>query len=358
MPIEQKKSKIIVRDNNGNLVQMLPETDASQVSYGDTNVQSALDGVSEAIASAVENMSTAKKAYAEIEPFSKTETEEIHLMPEGLLTASPDSPGNTLNVSFAITFFYSDRNPITLEYVDENIAGQSSSSLWLGRFHTEDGTVLCESSEYYVQGQPITAHPNERYYYDFTLENPELVVGLNAMLSGCAFYDAESNSEFTKNTVGILGNSLNPVSEYTTYDQGWLGTSIEFSLPAVGQSTTLYFNTEVDVYDYSSDAYTNIENLNKSLKFENIDGTNFRVSFYWDTAVDETITTTTNWKELKTTLEFNDEESVVVSKPIAGLLQDAKLTRNSKYVIETINGAGGAYYPYICINDHDPADDQ
>ena len=350
MPIEQKKSKIIVRDNDGELVQLLPETDASQVNYGNTNVQSAIE---EMAGNEVEQV------YAEIDPHSETETEEIHLRPEGLLTASLDSPGNTLNVSFAITFFYSDRSNTTLVYEDEDETEfQVYNSLWLGRFHTEDGTVLCKSSNYYMQGQPITAHTNERYYYDFTLENPELVVGLNAMLSGCAFYDAESNPEFTQNTIGILGNSPNPFSEYTTYNQGWFGTSIEFSLPAVGQSTTLYFNTEVNVYSYSSDAYTNIENLNKSLKFENIDGTNFRVSFYWDTAIDETITTTTNWKELKTTMELNNGNSVVVNKPIAGLLQDAKLTRASKYSIETVDLSGQTYYPYICINDHDPADDE
>ena len=348
MPIEQKKSKIIVRDNDGELVQLLPETDASQVNYGNTTVQSVID---EMAGNEVEQV------YAEIDPHSKTETEEVHLEPEGLLTASSDSPGNTLNVSFAITFFYSGGSSITLEYVDENIAGQSYNSLWLGRFHTADGTVLCESSDYYVQGQPITARANERYYYDFTLQNPEDVVGLNAMLSGCAFYDAEQNSEFTQNTIGIIGSPTNSYSEYATYNQGWFGTSIEFSLPAVGESTTLHFNTEVNVYSYSSDAYTNIENLNKTLTFENIDGTNFRMSFYWDTAIDETVTTTTNWKELKTTMELNNGNSVVVNKPIAGLLQDAKLSRASKYVIETIDGAGGTYYPYICINDHNPAND-
>ena len=348
MPIEQKKSKIIIRDNDGELVQLLPETDASQVNYGNTNVQSAMD---EMAGNEVEQV------YAEIYPHSKTETEEIHLKPEGLLTASSDRPGNTLNVSFAITFFYSDRNSITLEYVDENIVGQSYGSLWLGRFHTEDGTVLCESSNYYVQGQPITAHANERYYYDFTLQNPEEIVGLNAMLSGCAFYDAEQNSEFTQNTIGIIGSQTNPLSEYATYNQGWFGTSITFSLPAVGESTTLHFNTEVNVTNYSSDAYTNIENLNKALTFENLDGTNFRVSFYWDTAIDETITTVTKWKELKTTMKLNNGNSVVVTKPIAGLLQDAKLVRASTYSIETIDSSGKSYYPYICINDHDPSDD-
>lgn len=49
MPIEVKNSKIIVRDNTGNLIQVRPETSASQVIYDDTTVDAKLQAIESAL---------------------------------------------------------------------------------------------------------------------------------------------------------------------------------------------------------------------------------------------------------------------------------------------------------------------
>lgn len=69
MSFESKKSKIVVRDSTGNLVQMLPETDASQVSYGNTTVQSTLEQFSSDLANATENAK--EVALLNLEPNSE-----------------------------------------------------------------------------------------------------------------------------------------------------------------------------------------------------------------------------------------------------------------------------------------------
>ena len=350
MPIEAKNGKIIVRNNQGELVQIKPETDAGNVAYGNSTVQSALESVADTIADAVEN-SSAKKVYAEIDPHDETQIEEIHLQPTGIIAASSDSAGSTLDVSFSLLLFGHSGNDEVQMAIGSN---DSYGDIWLGRFHTEDGTVLAESDQYVAEydeytHSPITASANERYYFDFTIDDSDLVVeGLNAMVSGCQFILEDGSSEYRGNTISITGSGYNPFSEYDTYANGMLGTSIQFSLPEAGQSTTLYFNT----WHIFSPNWNegNIKNRTKTLTFENLGGASYRVSFYWDTSENYEVTTNTRWKELKTTLERQDGTTVVENRPISGLLQDVSAYTETKFSIENMPHTD-SYYPVVYVSD-------
>ena len=354
MPISAKNGQIIVRDGNGQLVQLKPKTDASNVAYGNTTVNEALDALQGSNANGVE------RAYVEIDPYSTTETKEVQVQDTGYLTASADSPGQNLNVSFSINFLGPNRydSVIVGGGADSYYNPEYGNDIWLGYFYNEDGILLKNSSKYYNSGQSIIAYPNERYYYDFELDFEDIdfvPTGINALISGCIFQTDSDGAEFPGNTIGIIGaNSSNPDSEYeqlSTYNVYDMGTAIAYSLPAVGESTVLYFN---HWFNFGSSWVDGVlSKRNKSLTIENFDGIHYRMSFYWDTVSTQEVTETTRWKELKTTLERGNDSVTVVNKPISGLLQDVHMRRDASYSLESVQTTG-TYYPYIYVSDNDP----
>lgn len=344
MAIDQKKkSAIVAKDGSGNLFQVLPETAAECVAYDSSNA---------AVELARQDSVDVSEAFAEVESESETVVEDVHLPHTGTLTASPDSAGHTLNVSFAVELAGTYNGSDPDEPLSYNIGG--NYDLPIANFKDEDGYDVTDRNEYFDDNGNVLLPSNIHFSYDFRLEYPGTVIySLNAFLSGCAFYDENGIKDHDGNTIAITGSSVNPDSEYTTtyYENSnvaSLGSAIEFTLPSVGQSTTVYFNTWIDFQNHNMENWGNIENLNKSLTFENLDGTNYRMIFYWNTREDVHNETTYTQNKLATSIERKSGSTEQVVKPMDGFLNNLNGSVKRSFAVER-KPASGRYSPYIYI---------
>ncbi len=289
-----------------------------------------------------------KQSYSEIE--TQTETATEHVQPDGTLEASPDQSGYYANGSFYIYIIG------TLEEENHSIEIEDSPNdddgLWIGNFEDEEGNKFASSnpeddydSNSYEWLKSIQMQANERYCYEFQI-NPDATYNeIMIMLDGCAFYDENDIREPFGNMIAVAGSDWHSDLEYTPGVHSSIEhvfPSVAFTLPAIGESTALYFNAWVN-YDDDGNYRRGIipeRYRNKTLTIENVDGTNCKLWFYWDTSKD--VETTTTQKMLKTTIEKEDETEIVVSKPLSGLLQNMSASIESSLAIETSQSESGS----------------
>ena len=217
-------------------------------------------------------------------------------------------------------------------------------------------------------GWQIQMPGNKRYYLDVQIDPSDVqdTSGILVSFNGCGFYNVDNSDVEDYNSILVLGSDDIEDSIYESHNVDEYTKAIAFTFPAVGQSSTLYFNSYHIYNDYTGEDLTDSleDQTSRSLTIENIDGTNFRLSFLWSTEKDVEVETTTTWKELKTTVEREDGTETVVNKPISGLLQDvsgscsekiqmASLPTNNSYGFRiAIGDSGGtngrySYDPYI-----------
>ncbi len=317
MPIEQKKSKIIVRDNDGELVQLLPETDASQVNYGNTNLQSAID---EMAGNEVEQV------YAEIDPHSKTETRIEHRVHEGTIVPYSRS------VAFSIGFIYSTENEGTISYSTTNL-----KSLYIG-----NATVPSDPSITY----PSSFKSNVEYVLDFTLDPAISYKGFQISTDWHVTLEDESRSNYGYYIYPQSNAFPNSTYQNVNDNDSFVSASLD-----VGTESTFKFNCKQKWEPNSYSVKEIPENeQNMRISIANLDGTNYQLKFYWDYSEDVEVVEETRWKELKTTTERKDGSKTEVNKPISGLLQNVSLSTESSYELEP-EQLIGTYYPYITIVD-------
>lgn len=298
-----------------------------------------------------------KQSYSEVE--TQTETETEHVQPDGIMAASNDELGEESNGTFHIFFGGTlEEEDYGLDFSD---SPQYNDGLWFGNFENEEGAKLGSNSDYDSNTDswttPIQAQANTRYCYEFEINPSASIAEAIIMLYGCSFYDENGSKEPIGHIILVAGSDFHSDLDYTPGENSHPPQypSISFTLPDVGESTTLQFNAWMNRnYQTGSirlglipEAYQN-----KSLIIENIDGTNFRLCFLWDTSKD--IETTTRQKLLKTTIEKEDDTEVVVSKPLSGLLQDLSVSVDSSIGIEGVSSSGQTYYSVVYLSDSDP----
>ncbi len=297
-----------------------------------------------------------KQSYSEVE--TQTETETEHVQPDGIMAASDDEFGEGFNGSFHIVFGGTlEEEDYTLDFSD---SPQYNESLWFGNFENEEGAKLGSNSDYDSTTDSWTTHiqaqANTRYCYEFEINPNASIAEALIMLNGCSFYDENGSKEPIGHTILVAGSDFHSDLDHTPGENSYPPNypTISFTLPEVGESVELEFNAWINHGNNNSvrlgiipEAYRN-----KTLTIENIDGTNFRLCFLWDTSKD--IETTTRQKLLKTTIEKEDDTEVVVSKPLSGLLQDLSVSVDSSIGIEGVSSSGRTYYSVVYLSDNDP----
>lgn len=299
-----------------------------------------------------------KQSYSEVE--TQTETETEHVQPDGTLTASDDEIGEEFNGTFSIFFGGTDTLEEGNYELDFSDSPRYNEGLWFGNFEDEEGAKLGSNSDYDSKTDSwttsIQAQANTRYCYEFEINPNASIAEAIIMLHGCSFYDENGSKEPIGHTILVAGSDFHSDLNYTPGNHSYSPQhpSISFTLPDVGESVELEFNAWMNMnYQTGSISLGLIPEAyqNKSLIIENIDGTNFRLCFLWDTSKD--IETTTRQKLLKTTIEKENETEVVVSKPLSGLLQDLSVSVDSSIGIETISSSGQPYYSVVYLSDND-----
>ncbi len=252
------------------------------------------------------------KAYVEVEPKSHTETTEERVEYEGTLVPE----------SFDIRFGYETENEGTIEYHRSELISLLSNNV---------NPSLTNSA----------LLSNTEYTFNFTLV---------PSISYSGFYIEAYFLKTNKDKINTYcGYTIVPDSEYEEWE-GSRATElpcIKMTLPAIGSESQFKFNA---AEENGTEKLIPENEQNMSVVLSNVDGTNYQLKFYWDYSEDIPTTETISRKELKTTLELNDEESVVINKPISGLLQDARLGKRSEYVIENVSSEG-QYIAIITLND-------
>lgn len=304
MPYEIKKSKIVVRDSNGELVQIMPETSASLVAYGDTNVASKIQSL--------EENAGGRPTYAEVEPHSKTETVTERIPHSGSI--SPYS-----STAFSLVFGYTDAAT--------------------GQYATIQKDILRPSSA-------ITS--NAEYSFSFSLSEIPQGIGIST-----DWYITDKDGAMAN-----IGFNVEAVSETedgaASYDS-WEGNEstssslVKADFPA-GTKREFTFNSRTFWGTPNSLGTVPFSDLGMTVAVTSIDGSDYNLDFYWDYSEEVQTERTIRYKMLKTTVEKPSGENSVVSKPISGLLQDVTHSREESYEIVG-SPSEGTYHPYVYVND-------
>ena len=305
MPYEIKKSKIVVRDSNGELVQIMPETSASLVAYGDTNVASKIQSL--------EENAGGGPTYAEVDPHSKTETVDERIQHSGSI--SPYS-----SAAFSLVFGYMDESS--------------------GQYGTVQKIVMRPS-------RAMTS--NAEYSFSFSLS--EIPQGISISTD---WYITDKNGITANIGFNVSANS-DTAAGGASYESWEGNTSTSSSLVKAdfpeGTRREFTFNSRTFWGTPNSLGTVPFPDLGMTVALTRLEGTtNYVLDFYWDYSETVQVERTTRWKMLKTTVENPSGENSVISKPISGLLQDVTHSREDSFAIVG-SPSEGTYHPYVYVND-------
>lgn len=320
MSLLVKKGKIIVRDSNGQLVHIEPETKASNVTYGSTTVDSSLSNLEDS------------KAYTEVDTDSETTTEEVDVEYNGEIQQIVN--GYLAEPIFHITLGYTINNSGTPQYNTDVTSIYLNS---VGALYDENGQTLVYTPQYDVYGNLLpnsqniqSMLSNTKYSFGFSVDSEISYEAINVTLHGTC-----TDKEYDSSTIDV---ECAPVSTYAPNSEyeAWLSSStgsnlaphmIQQSLPEIGDEVIFYFNLK-SITDQGSTTLQEIPSDDQDMwiSIKNINGTQFIATFCWDYSGTEEVEVYNEWKTLKTTLEKGDGTKVVESKPISGFLEDATLS--------------------------------
>ena len=326
MPIEQKKNKIIVRDNDGALVQLLPETDASQVNYGSTNVQSAID---EMAGNEVEQV------YTEVTSKNRTETETVHHTYDGWIGCSTGQFG------FLLQFGYSTGGS-SASYETHNVGTFYADQMHYYDHDADDELVSVESNRRALAS-------NVKYYYNFTLPEEIDYNAVRIETVDNAFITNKDGELSSPGKYRVVGKYHVSNSAYSTWSSN--NAFVELTLPNPDESVKYYFNGF-----QTGSTVAAVPNPSMYVEIEHVADNSYAFIFHWEYGEDVQVSNEIVWKELKTTLEMANGTLNATEKPFTGLLQtiDSNIEYNFVHSIdETTNAANVVQNQILTISKKD-----
>ncbi len=313
---EKKKGSIIVKDSTGNLVQILPETEAGNVLYKNSDAASALQALEDA---------DVVQGFSEIETSNITETATKTIkyrINQSQLSQS------LFSVSIGLSYTNADSGE-----TDYYIGSRSFSSSYV-----ENGTGWSTEIDF----------PNETQAIFFSIvgyetlidsEGNEEIVGTNALKK----YSVEPDANYTKwsHSDDVAGTNASLASRL-----------IEFELPVENETKTWLCNT---YYSSENAEPVSIPSADRNMAFSltGLGGFAYRLEFMWslpDGTEEEIVPKRV--KSLKTSLVRDDESVTAVSKPLSGLVQSVVGNVESRIAYERTYPKDIDYYnPDILIGD-------
>lgn len=311
---EKKKGSIIVKDSAGNLVQILPETEAGNVLYKNSDAASALQALEDADV---------------VQGFSETETSNI-------TETATKTIKYRINQSQLSQFLF----VVDIGYTDANNGVTS--------YYVYDMPFFCSYVENGTRWFTDIDLPNEMQAISFYIVGFETAV------------DSEGNEEIV-GTNTLKKYSVEPDTNYTKWshsdDAAGANASlasrlIEFELPVENETKTWLCNT---YYSSENAEPVSIPSADRNMAFSltGLGGSTYRLEFMWslpDETEEEIVPKRV--KSLKTNLVRADDSVTAVSKPLSGLVQAVVGNVESRIAYERTYPKDIIYYnPDILIGD-------
>ena len=318
--MQKRKSKLIVKDADGQLIQLLPEValDSNEVAHGNATVNDALLDIDSAIQNlelAVSNNDDAiKSVFTEIEGKSQTaESETVHTLLDGWIGSSVSSEAFKIIASFG--------------YMSGGSGGSYNSITKNATTFTHTGTEGDRIDDRRV------LKSNVRYSCTFSFDSTYTFTALSLMTSQNTVTTLE-NDQIASGRYGVVGDEIISSSEYTswTFDDSF----IALTFPSVGNSIQLKFNGM-----FSNGSWNAISTPTMFAELTHTASTSYKLDFWWEYEEDRIVDSSTRWKELKTTMVLPDDTERVAVKPIVGLLQDIKGTSEDAFDYKYASGNSG-----------------
>lgn len=306
---QQKKTSVIVRDSTGNLVQIMPETEAGNVLYKDTTASAALKILED---------KDVEQGFSEIE--SQVISATVQKTTRHIIRSSGLNP--------RLFFGYSYEQDGATAYAFDDKSGSESfiegGVEWSTEFELDDSSKSYQAISFGISGSEID------------IDNSGAETVINPFIGYGIFSDA--------NEAGYA-----PWRERDEF--------IAVNLPAEGETKSWLCNTMLDTESQISSIPS--EERNMTLSLTGLGNSRYRASFLWNKPSETVeVQETRTLKNLKTSLVRADESVTAISKPMTGLVQNVAGEAESRIVYTKAYPVDD--YPLDCwliIGDSEGTDD-
>lgn len=287
---EQKQTSIIVKNSSGDLVQIMPETTAANVLYGNTTAASVLQDLEDA---------DVEQGFSEIE--SQTASVTVQKTTRHLINNGQGNPfllfGYSYESNGATNYGIDDRSAF-----EECIEGGIE---WSEEIELDESDKTYEAISFGIRGIQVDVDDD----------------GNETIIDSHVAYGVYSDANENGYAPWLPSNLVNASS------------FVVASLPAENETKSWLCNMMV-----SGDSTVSIPLAERKMMFSltGLGNSRYSVSFLWNNPADVvSVQETRNLKKLKTSLVRADESVTAVSKPMTGLVQGIAGETESKIVYET-----------------------
>ena len=286
---EQKQTSIIVKDSNGDLVQIMPETAAANVLYGGTTAAAALQDLEDA---------DVEQGFSEIE--SQTASVTVQKTTRHLINSGRGNPFLYFGYSY-------ESNGATNYEVDDRSAFEKfieGGVEWSEEIELDESNKTYEAISFGIEGIQIYVDDDGNE----TVDSP-VAYGISS--------DANENG----------------YAPWLSSNLGGTENFVAASLPAENETKSWLCNTRM-----SGDSLVSIPLAERNMTFSltGLGNSRYSVSFLWNNPADVvSVQETRHLKKLKTSLVRADESVTAVSKPMSGLVQGIAGEAESRIVYTT-----------------------
>ena len=318
--MQKRNAKLVVKDADGQLIQLLPEValDSADVAHGNTTVNDVIEDIESSIQNLeqelADNDEAIKSVFTEIEGKSQSENETVHMQLDGWIGSSISTEPFKLMASFG--------------YMSGGSGGSFNSIAKTATTFTHTGTEGDRIDDRRV------LKSNVRYTCTFDFDGTYSFSALSIMTTPSTITTLEDGS-IVSGRYGVVGKGILSSSEYNSWT--FNNTFIELSFPTVGNSVQLKFNAM-----YSNGSWNAIPEPTMFVELKHTTSTNYAIDIWWEYEADRVVDSSLRWKELKTTMVLPDDTERVVFKPIVGLLQDIKGSAEDSFNYSYASGNSGA----------------
>ena len=309
-----KKANMIVKANN-ELVHLLPTTKSEYVSYGESDVKSALDGLED---------SSVVSAKAEVESFQPMVPKSLSFSVTGT-----DSNEHLTPYDYGFSLY------LILYPVDSDAEGSANEAF----------ESVHDNSQNFV--------PNTDYTYNMLLpdsvaqsmatETHGVMVGMAIVLKVRDTGSADGTA--TYGTTPAWKNSNSPYQGI-----GWIGdtsdeydNSVNIDVPSVGDTATYYLNVKKTGSTYTEYSLPNHpvaghDDLDIHVTLSRTDEDSCTCTLRWNVDASELEEPSGNpYKRIKTTLTKGDDSTVVQTANLSGLVTGVECSSAENYGTATVN---------------------
>ncbi len=281
---QQKKTSVIVRDSTGNLVQIMPETEAGNVLYKDTTANAVLKVLED---------KDVEQGFSEIE--SQVTSATIQKTTRHIIRSSELNPylffGYSYEQNGATAYVYEDKSGFE-NFIEGGVE-------WSTEFELDDSSKSYQAISFGIAGSEVDIDDSGAE----TIINSIIRYGISSDANEAGYAPwTEGNDEF-----------------------------IAANLPAEGETKSWLCNKMLSTESQMSSIP--VEERNMTLSLTGLGNSRYRASFLWNKPSETVeVQETRCLKNLKTSLVHTDESVTAISKPMTGLVQNVAGEAESRIV--------------------------